>query len=66
MHYDHARHRAEAEALFKKKEDASLEGSRAREVYQANEGAMREKTALASLTIGTRPSQEARLTRKGP
>jgi hypothetical protein len=45
MHYDHARHRAEAEALFKNKEDASLEGSGAREVYQANERAMREKTA---------------------
>jgi hypothetical protein len=52
MHYDQARHlteadaaRAAAEALFKKKQEESLEGSRAREVYQANERAMREKTA---------------------
>ena len=43
MQSDHARYRAEAEALFKKKEDASREG--AREVYPANERAMREKTA---------------------
>ena len=45
MQSDHARYRAEAEALFKKKEDASREASRAREVYPATERAMREKTA---------------------
>jgi hypothetical protein len=54
MHYDHARHlpeadharrRAAAEALFKKKQEDTPEGSRGSEVYQANERAMREKTA---------------------
>ena len=42
---DHARNYAEAEALFKKKQDAHREESKAREEYQARERAMREKTA---------------------
>jgi hypothetical protein len=42
---DHARNYAEAEALFRKKQDAHREESKAREEYQARERAMREKTA---------------------
>jgi hypothetical protein len=42
---DHARNYAEAEALFKKKQDAYREESKAREEYQARERAVQEKTA---------------------
>jgi hypothetical protein len=42
---DHARNYAEAEALFKKKQDAHREESKAREEYEARERAMQEKTA---------------------
>jgi hypothetical protein len=76
MHYDQARHlaeadharrRAAAESLFKKKEEESLQGSRAREVYQANETRnARKDCSVAGVAVGTRPSQETRLRRKGP
>jgi len=42
---DHARNYAEAEALFKKKQDANRQESKAREEYGARERAMQEKTA---------------------
>ena len=42
---DHARNYAEAEALFKKKQDANRQESKAREEYEAKERAMQKKTA---------------------
>ena len=42
---DHARNYAEAEALFKKKQDANRQESKAREEYEARERAMQAKTA---------------------
>jgi hypothetical protein len=42
---DHARNYAEAEALFKKKQDAHREESKAREEYEARQRAMQEQTA---------------------
>jgi hypothetical protein len=75
MHYDQARHlaeadharrRAAAEALFKKKQEESLEGSRAREVYQANERAMRKRLLACGVAVGTRSSQEASVTKTCP
>ena len=40
---EHARNRAEA--AFKRKEDARVEGLKANEEYEAGQRAMREKTA---------------------
>jgi hypothetical protein len=42
---DPERARSQAEAAFKRKEDARIEGLKAMEEYRARERAMREKTA---------------------
>jgi hypothetical protein len=44
MHSDRARYYAEAEALFRKKDDARPQATRAREEYLARQRALREKT----------------------
>jgi len=45
MQSDRARHFAEAEALFRKKDDARPQATRAHEEYLAGQRALREKTA---------------------
>ena len=52
--------RNRAEAAFKRKEDARVEGLRAREEYEAGQRAMREKTArLRALRLAvTKPKSE--------
>ena len=60
---ERARHRAEAETIFKKKEAALMESQRAMEEYRADYRAMQEKTArLRQLRLAR--DQAANLTAK--